>query len=102
MSALMSCLKKTGVIGEPMKADLRRILAETACLDVPVETLSDFDNLYAAGLSSLGTIRVMLAVEDALGIEIPGELITFDLFRCIDSFVSALAPFVQDEWVTRG
>jgi acyl carrier protein len=85
-----------------MKAALRRVLAETACLDVPVETLSDTDNLYAAGLSSLGTIRVMLAVEDALGIEIPGELITFDLFRCIDSFVSALAPFVQDEWVTRG
>jgi len=85
-----------------MKVALRRILAETACLDVPVETLSDTDNLYAAGLSSLGTFRVMLAIEDTLGIEIPGELITFDLFQCIDSLTRALAPLVQDEWVARG
>lgn len=84
-----------------MKADLRRVLSETACLDVPVETLSDTDNLYAAGLSSLGTVRVMLALEDAWGIEIPGELITFDLFRSIDSLASALAPLVRDEWVAR-
>jgi acyl carrier protein len=84
-----------------MKAALRRILSETACLDVPVETLSDTDNLYAAGLSSLGTFRVMLAAEDALGIEIPGELITFDLFRCIDSLASALAPLVRNGWAVR-
>lgn len=83
-----------------MKIALRRIFSETACLDVPIETLSDFDNLYAAGLSSLGTFRVMLAVEDALGIEIPEELITFDLFRSIDSFVSTLAPLLRDEGAT--
>ncbi|TDN61294.1 acyl carrier protein [Paraburkholderia sp. BL10I2N1] len=82
-----------------MRAALRRILAETACLDVPVDTLSDTDNLYAAGLSSLGTVRVMLAVEDALAVEIPGELITFDLFQCIDSLASALAPLLRQESV---
>jgi acyl carrier protein len=84
-----------------MKADLRRVLSETACLDVPVETLSNTDNLYAAGLSSLGTVRVMLAVEEALGIEIPGELITFELFQCIESIASALAPLVREESVAR-
>jgi acyl carrier protein len=84
-----------------MKADLRRVLSETACLDVPVETLSDTDNLYAAGLSSLGTVRVMLAVEEALGIEIPGDLITFELFQCIESIASALAPLVREESVAR-
>jgi hypothetical protein len=40
---------------------------------------------------------VILAVEEALGIEIPGELITFALFRCIDSLARALAPLVWDE-----
>lgn len=82
-----------------MKAELRRVLSETACLDVPVETLSDTDDLYAAGLSSLGTVRVMLAVEDALGIEVPGELITFELFQCIDSLACALAPLVPEKSV---
>jgi acyl carrier protein len=80
-----------------MKAELRRILSENACLDVPVETLSDTDDLYAAGLSSLGTVRVMLAVEDALGIDMPGELITFDLFQSIDSLACALAPLVSEK-----
>jgi acyl carrier protein len=79
-----------------MKTELRRVLSETACLDVPVETLSDTDDLYAAGLSSLGTVRLMLAVEDALGIDVPGELITFELFQCIDSLACALAPLVSE------
>ncbi|MFM0070212.1 acyl carrier protein [Paraburkholderia sediminicola] len=73
-----------------MKADLRRILSETVCLDVPIETLSDSDDLYAAGLSSLGSVRVMMAIEDLFGIEIPGELITYDLFRSIDSLVNTI------------
>jgi acyl carrier protein len=73
-----------------MKADLRRILSETACLDVPIETLSDSDDLYAAGLSSLGSVRVMMAIEEEFDIEIPGELITPDLFRSIDSLVNTI------------
>jgi acyl carrier protein len=84
------------VKGDQMKAELRRVLSEAASLDVPVETLSDTDDLYAAGLSSLGTVRVMLAVEDALGIEVPGELITFELFQSIDSLACALAPLVAE------
>ncbi|CAE6725948.1 Aminoacyl carrier protein [Paraburkholderia domus] len=73
-----------------MKADLRRILSETACLDVPIETLGDSDDLYAAGLSSLGSVRVMMAIEDVFGIEIPDELITYDLFRSIDSLENTI------------
>ncbi|MFX1675841.1 acyl carrier protein [Paraburkholderia sp. A2WS-5] len=84
-----------------MKAALRRIISETACLDVPVETLSDADDLYAAGLSSLGTIRVMLAVEEAFGIEMPAELITFNLFTSIDALAGTLAPFVRDGQAAR-
>ena len=85
-----------------MKAELRHILSRSSCLDVPVETLSDTDDLYAAGLSSLGTVRVMLAIEDALCIEVPGELITFELFRSIDSLSCALAPLVPESSVACG
>jgi acyl carrier protein len=80
-----------------MKVALRRIISETGCLDVPVESLSDTDDLFAAGLSSIGTVRVMLAIEESLRIEIPEALMTFALFRCIDSLATALAPLVQDE-----
>ena len=79
-----------------MKAALRSIISESACLDVPVATLSDTDNLYDAGLSSLGTIRVMLAIEETLDIEIPAELITFDLFQSIESLAGMLASLTQE------
>jgi acyl carrier protein len=80
-----------------MKTELRRVISETGCLDVPVETLSDTDDLYAAGLSSLGTVRVMLALEEAFDMEVPGEVITFELFQCIDSLACGLAPLLQRE-----
>jgi hypothetical protein len=47
-------------------------------------------------MSSLGTVRVMLAVEEAFGIEVPGELITFELFQCIDSIACGLAPLLPE------
>ncbi len=93
--------KKISLKGEQMKVELRRILSKTGCLDVPVEVLSDTDSLYAAGLSSLGTVRVMLAIEDALGIEIPGDSITFELFESIDSLASVLEPLLPDESASR-
>ncbi|MFM0203769.1 acyl carrier protein [Paraburkholderia fungorum] len=73
-----------------MKADLRRVLSETACLNVPIETLSDSDDLYAAGLSSLGSVRLVMAIEEVFDIEMPGESITYDLFRSIDSLVNTI------------
>jgi hypothetical protein len=36
-----------------------------------------------------------------LDIEVPGELITFELFQSIDSLASALAPLVSETSVVR-
>jgi acyl carrier protein len=80
-----------------MKDHVRSILRETACLDVPVDTLGDNEDLYAAGLSSLGAVRVMMAIEENFGIEIPGALITHDLFQSIDSLASTIARVVPEE-----
>jgi acyl carrier protein len=80
-----------------MKHHVRRILEETACLDVEVATLGDNDDLYAAGLSSLGTVRVMLAVEEAFAIEIPGALITHDMFASIAALAGVIAQLVPEE-----
>ena len=56
-----------------MKTALRRILSESARLDVSPDTLADDADLYAAGLSSLATVHLMLAIEDEFGIEIPDD-----------------------------
>jgi acyl carrier protein len=80
------------VTGEPdkMKTELRRILAESARLDVSIDSLSDSDDLYAAGLSSLATVHVMLAIEDEFGIEIPDHMLTRRLFSSVDSLAAAV------------
>jgi acyl carrier protein len=73
-----------------MKTQLRRILSESARLDVSVETLSDSDDLYAAGLSSLATVHVMLAIEDEFAIEIPDRMLTRRLFSSIDTLAASI------------
>lgn len=74
-----------------MKTALRRILSETARLDVPVSELSDSDDLYAAGLQSLTTVRLMLAIEEEFDVEIPDRMLTRQLFSSIDSLAAAIS-----------
>ncbi|KAF7961589.1 acyl carrier protein [Cupriavidus sp. UYMU48A] len=80
-----------------MKAAIRTILSEVARLDVPVESLDDQADLYAAGLSSLATVHVMLAMENTLGIEIPDRLLTRQLFRSINSLAAAAEQIKQEQ-----
>ncbi|MEJ0003615.1 MAG: acyl carrier protein [Pararobbsia sp.] len=74
----------------PRYAALRRILSESARLDVPVDQLEDSADLYEHGLSSLATVQIMLAVEDAFDIEIPDAMLTRKLFQSIDSLAAAV------------
>jgi acyl carrier protein len=78
-----------------MNNTLRRILSEVASLDVPIKDLKDSDDLYAAGLQSLKTVNLMLAVEDEFGIEIPDRMLTRQLFSSIDSLASAISELQQ-------
>ena len=78
-----------------MKTELRRILSESARLDVAPENLADDADLYAAGLSSLATVHLMLAIEDEFGIEIPDRMLTRRLFSSIDSLAAAVSELQQ-------
>ena len=70
---------------------VRSILAEYGHLAVDVTSLSHDDNLYAAGLTSHASINVMLAVEDAFGVEFGQELIRRSTFESISSICDALS-----------
>jgi acyl carrier protein len=78
-----------------MKTALRRIISESARLDVPVDSVADDADLYAAGLSSLATVHLMLAIEDEFDIEIPDRLLTRRLFSSIDSMAAAITELQQ-------
>ena len=80
-----------------MRAAIRTILSEVARLDVPVESLGDQADLYEAGLSSLATVQVMLAIENTFGIEIPDRMLTRQLFRSINSLAAATEQIKQEQ-----
>ncbi|MCC8401612.1 acyl carrier protein [Paraburkholderia sp. MMS20-SJTN17] len=80
-----------------MKTALRRILSESARIDVPVDSLTDDADLYAAGLSSLATVHLMLAIEDEFKVEIPDRMLTRHLFSSIDSMAAAITELQQTQ-----
>ncbi|GAB7547536.1 acyl carrier protein [Cupriavidus sp. CuC1] len=80
-----------------MKATIRQILADVARLDVSVDALDDQADLYEAGLSSLATVHVMLAIENAFNIEIPDAMLTRQLFRSVNSLAAAAAHLRQQQ-----
>lgn len=80
-----------------MNATIRTILAEVGRLEVSVDTLDDQADLYEAGLSSLATVHVMLAIENAFDIEIPDRMLTRQLFRSIQSLADAIVYLRQQQ-----
>jgi acyl carrier protein len=79
-----------------MHSKLRDILAQSADLDVPVASLSDDANLYDAGMSSLATVKVLMAIENAFEVEIPDEWLTRDLFTSVASLHRAIERLQSD------
>ncbi|WP_323122775.1 acyl carrier protein [Burkholderia alba] len=73
-----------------MKDELRTIIKGVAHLEVPIDTVADGDDLYEAGLSSLNTIQLLLAIENHFNLEIPDELLSRQLFQSIDSLAGAV------------
>ncbi|CAG2156955.1 Aminoacyl carrier protein [Cupriavidus yeoncheonensis] len=78
-----------------MKTTIREILSEVARLDVSVDSLDDDADLYEAGLTSVATVHMMLAIENALGVEMPDNMIQRELFRSINSLAAAAETLRQ-------
>lgn len=73
--------------------DIRRIVAQHGNLSVSVENLKDDSDLYLAGLTSLATVNVMLALENQFDIEFPDAKLgrmTFSSFEAIAGVVTEL------------
>ncbi len=66
-----------------MDDTIREILAEHARLSVDASQLGDDADLYQVGLSSHGTVNVMLALEDAFDVEVPDDLMRKSTFQSI-------------------
>ena len=79
-----------------MKATIREILAKHGRLPVAVESLDDNADLHAAGLTSFGSVEVMMALEEAFDIEFPDRMLNRRNFASIAA-IEAAVGMVQTE-----
>ena len=70
---------------------IREILKVHGRLGVDVATLADTDILYLAGLTSMASVSVMLALEEAFDVEFPDRMLSRRVFESVSSMSSAIA-----------
>lgn len=80
------------VMTEDMLSALRAVIADVTEIENPYD-LGEHDNLFDHGLTSLETVRVLLAIEERFGVHIPDGLLTQDpqeLFKNLESLAQAI------------
>lgn len=73
-----------------MNEEIRQVIGAHARLPVDIETLSDHDDLYRAGMTSHASVNVMLALEDHFDVEFPDRMLTRNVFESVSAISLAL------------
>jgi acyl carrier protein len=73
---------------------IREILARHGRLGVDIAELKDDSDLYDAGLTSLITVNLLLAIEDHFDVEFPDELLSRRTFQSIGALAGAVEDLV--------
>jgi acyl carrier protein len=73
-----------------MRDRVRTIIGSMNLLPVPIDGLSDQDSLFDAGMTSFGSVQLMLAVEEAFDIEFPNSLLTRKTFATVGGLTAAV------------
>ena len=80
-----------------MSADkVRDILTQYGRLSTPVDQLQNTSDLYNAGLTSLATVSLMLALEEQFNIEFPDNMLSRRTFASIETIVDAVQKLVSN------
>jgi acyl carrier protein len=74
---------------------IRSIIAKHARLPVDASTLTEDSDLYEAGLTSLTTVNLMLALEDEFDFEFPDNMLGRKTFESIRSLSEAIEQLVS-------
>ena len=80
-------------------ARIRDVLSQHGRLVVSVNSLQDTSDLYNAGLTSLATVGLMLALENEFGIEFPDNLLGRRTFQSIQAIAEAVEQLAGVEQV---
>ena len=75
---------------------IRNILSEYSKLAVEMDTLANDSDLYEAGLTSLTTVSVMLAIEDRYDVEFDDHMLARATFQSINTLVAAIEELLEE------
>ena len=75
--------------------EVRRIIATPELLDIDTSNLSDEDDLYAAGLTSHGTVNLMLALEEKFDVEFPDAMLRRRTFESVAAIAAAIQSLLD-------
>ena len=79
-----------------MNERIRQVIEEHANLDAEIAKLGDDADLYEAGMTSHASVNVMVALEDAFGVEFPDEMLKREVFESVAAIAAALAEIQKD------
>jgi acyl carrier protein len=71
-------------------ARIRAVLQRHGRLGKDASQLSENDDLYAAGMTSLASVNVMLALESEFGVEFPDQMLNRSMFITVGAIEAAL------------
>jgi acyl carrier protein len=72
------------------EGQVRGVLAEHAGLRVDAAGVDAAADLYALGMTSHASVRVMLALEDAADVEIPDRFLTKESFASVGAILAMM------------
>jgi acyl carrier protein len=75
---------------DPIRSQIRQVLADHARLPVDLTAVSDHADLFQAGMTSHASVNVMLALEDAFDVEFPDSMLKRSAFESIDAIASGI------------
>ena len=70
---------------------LRDLIVEVLELEIPPSAISDETNLFDLGIDSLAVLRLVMAVQDKFGIEIPETSLDASMFERFGNLVQVVA-----------
>ena len=79
---------------------IRSILGENGWLSVDVAALADDADQYAAGLTSMASVSLMLALEERFDVEFPERMLRRKTFESISAIAAAVAELVAEKAAT--
>lgn len=79
-----------------MTSEIRSIIARTVELPAGIDNLNDTADLYEAGMTSFGSVQLMLALEEAFDVEFPERMLNRKLFSSVASISAALDELVAE------